>query len=154
MPHLTRLATTTLVTLMLVAATLVVVATTAGRAEAQEPPPLLKLDLIVPAGDERRIPTDLCVFLPEEASIVSATRRPLVPEAGSDRPLWMTIRPYVSTALPLVERVNIQESLTLTLPELGYETCFTFENGIAPREAQGVAQAYKYYAQVVSLEIR
>jgi hypothetical protein len=98
-------------------------------------------------------PTDLCVYLPEQATTVSLSRRPLVPEAGGGRPLWMTIRPWVTTAFPLVERANVMGSMTLTIPELGYETCFSFENRVFPREAQ-VAHPYKHFAQVVSLEVR
>jgi hypothetical protein len=119
--------------------------------------PFLKVDLVVPADvtdDELNVrPTDLCVYLPEEATTMTVSRRPLVPEAGGSRPLWMTIRPYVTTAFPLVERANVMASMTLTIPELGYETCFSFENRVFPREAQ-VAQPYKYFAQVVSLEVR
>jgi hypothetical protein len=125
------------------------------RAAAQERPPFLKVDLVVPAwSGEHPIPTDLCAFLPEEATTVSVARRPLVPEAGGDRPLWMTIRPYVSTASPLVERAYVADRLVITLPQLGYETCFTFENTISEGEAQGAAQAYKYFAQIVGLEVR
>ena len=128
-----------------------------GFAAAQETSPLMKVDLVVPAtvdGDERLVGTDLCVFLPEEATTVTVSRRALVPEAGVDRPLWMTIQPYVSTAYPLLERANIQGTTTLTFPELGYETCFSFDNTIAQRQAQSVAQSYKYFAQIVTLEVR
>lgn len=129
-----------------------------GHAGAQEAGPLLKVDLVVPAdvtADDRGVrPTGLCAYLPQEATTVSVSRRPLVPEAGADRPLWMTITPYVTTAYPLVERANVGASMALTIPELGYETCFSFENWAYPREAEGVAQAYKYFAQIVSLEVR
>ena len=124
---------------------------------AQEPVPFLKVDLVVPAdvaeNDNAVMPTDLCVYLPQEATAVTVSRRPLVPEAGGDRPLWMSIRPYVSTAAPIIDRANVLSSMTLTIPDLGYETCFSFENQVHPREAQ-VAQAYKHFAQVVSLEVR
>ena len=148
-----------LVPVMVVALVVAVaaVASPRGQAAAQESAPFLKVDLVVPADvteDDRAImPTDLCVYLPLEATTVTVSRRPLVPEAGGDRPLWMSIRPYVSTAFPLVERANVMASMTLTIPELGYETCFSFENRVFPREAQ-VAQAYKYFAQVVSVEVR
>ena len=145
---------------IVVLAVVIAFATLTGQWEqvvAQESAPLLKVDLVVPADvteDDRAVtPTDLCVYLPPEATTVSVSRRPLVPEAGGDRPLWMTIRPYVSTAFPLVERANVIASMMLTIPELGHETCFSFENRVFPREAQ-VAQAYKYFAQVVSVEVR
>ena len=116
---------------------------------------MMKVDLLVQAStDDRAVGTTMCVFLPAEASTVTATRYPLVAEAGSDRPLWMTIQAYISTVPPLIERVNVRETLSLTIPELGSETCFSFENVVAPRQAQSVAQAYKYFAQVVSIEVR
>ncbi len=126
------------------------------QAAAQELPPALKVDLVVPATlpDEHFPVTDLCVYLPEEAATITVAKYPLVAEAGSDRPLYMSIRPYVSTAFPLVERVNVAGDMSLTIPELGYETCFSFENQMYPREMQGVAQGYKYFAQVVHLEVR
>jgi len=121
----------------------------------QEAPTVLRVDLIVPATfpDDRR-PTSTCVYLPAEASVVKVSRRPFVEEAKETRPLYMSIRPWVSTATPIVERVNITSDLVLTIPELGYETCFEFENTMGQFEAQGVAQSYKYFAQVVSLEVR
>ena len=148
--------------LMLIVVSLAVAIALAALVEwrlagAQESAPSLKGDLVVPAGVIARdpgLPTELCVYLSDEATTVAVSRRPLVPEAGGDRPLWMTIRPYVSTAYPLVEKANVRERLTLTIPELGYETCFSFENRIFPREAESVPQAYKYFAQSVSLEVR
>ena len=92
-------------------------------------------------------------MLPEEASTVTVSRRAFVPDAGTDRQLTMTITPFVSTAFPLVEKVSIQDTLSLTLPQLGYEACFSFLNELAPREARA-AQAYKYYAQIVTIEVR
>jgi hypothetical protein len=122
-----------------------------------ETAPILKVDLVVTASgyvNDDVSSTDLCVYLPMEASIVKVLRRPLVPETGSDRQLYMDIRPMVSTAFPLIERASIRGEMALTVPELGGETCFTFENRIFPREAQGVAQAYKHFAQIVSIEVR
>jgi hypothetical protein len=129
-----------------------------STARAQDAQPMMKVDFIVPASGyvegTRTIPGDLCVMLPEEATTVTVSRRAFVPEAGTDRPLRMTIRPYISTAYPLVENINIQEPVSLTLPGLGYETCFEFENSLSARQAQGVAQAYKYYAQIATIEVR
>jgi hypothetical protein len=128
------------------------------QARAQEPVSFLRVDLVVPAdgtADDNAVrPTGMCVYLPEEAATVTVSRRPLVAEAGGGHPLWMTISPYASTAFPLIEKANVMGSMTLTIPELGYETCFSFENRVYPREAQEVAQAYKYFAQVVSIEVR
>ena len=128
-------------------------------AMAQEAALLLKVDLVVPAtldGDTRQPYTDLCVFLPEEAATVTVARRALVQAAGDDRPLLMTIQPYASTANPLLERMEIPSATetTLALPELGYETCFSFANVVARQQAAGVAQSYKYFAQIVTLEVR
>ena len=128
-----------------------------GLASAQQTPPLMKVDLVVPAGvegNERQVGTDLCVDLPEEAATLTVTRREFVPETGTDRPLWMTIRPYVSTAYPLVDRANVQGATTLTLPGLGHGTCFFFDYTITQSQAQSVAQSYKYFAQIVTLEVR
>ncbi len=121
----------------------------------QEAPLALKMDLVVPAtlADERR-PTSTCVYLPIEASTVKVSRRPLVAEAGGNRSVYMSIRPYTSTAYPYVERVNVSSDLSLTIPDIGAETCFEFENPMGAFESQGVAQSYKYFAQVVSLEVR
>jgi len=114
---------------------LIVALWTSREVTAQETPPLLKVDLVVPAnvGDEAGRPTDLCVFLPDDASTVKVSRRPLGSEAGGSRPLWMSIMPYISTADPYVEKVNVMGDTTLTIPELGAETCFTFANMVFPR---------------------
>ena len=137
---------------------LLAVAADRPPALAQGAPPMLSVDLIVPASGyvegTRTIPGELCAMLPAEASIVTVSRRALVPEAGTDRRLTMTITPFASTADPLVEKVNIRERRSVLLPELGGETCCSFENAVAPRQAQDVAQAYKYFAQIVTLEVR
>jgi len=85
---------------------------------------------------------------------VKVSRSPFVAEAGTNRPLYMSIRPWVSTANPILERVNVTSDMTLTIPDLGAETCFEFENTMGAFEARGVAQSYKYFAQVVSIEVR
>jgi hypothetical protein len=130
-----------------------------GRVSAQDAPLLMNVELIVPAtidGDKQQAYTNLCVVLPDAATTVTVGRRALVPEAGVDRPLWMTIRPYASTAYPLLERTNISSATatTYTLPGLGDETCFFFENTVAQQQAASVAQSYKYFAQIVTLEVR
>jgi len=118
---------------------------------------MMKVDFIATASGyiegDRPQESSLCVMLPDEASTVTVTRRPFVPEAGTDRPLTMTVRPFVSTAFPLVEKVNILDTLSLTLPQLGGETCFSFMNALAPREVKA-AQPYKYYAQIMTIEVR
>jgi hypothetical protein len=60
----------------------------------------------------------------------------------------MTVSPYISTAYPLVDKMSVDEPLSLTLPELGNETCFSFENAVSTREvwAAGRAQPYKVFA--------
>lgn len=124
---------------------------------AQETAPLLKADIIVSATgylDDRIIPTEFCAYLPEEASMVTISRRSLVPEVGITRPLTMSIMPYASTTRPLVDKANVDGTMTLSIPQLGFETCFTFENRISASEGQAVAQAYKYFAQIVSIEVR
>jgi hypothetical protein len=120
-------------------------------AQAQDAPPLMKVDLIVIGGAERQ---QLCVVLPADARTVTASRRPRVRAAGADHPLTMTIRPFASTADPLVEDAVIQDSLALTIPGLGGPTCFSFENAITAEQAAGVAQAYRYFSQGVVLEVR
>jgi hypothetical protein len=124
---------------------------TGQPAQAQDAPPLMKVDLIVMGGAE---PQQLCVVLPADARTVTASRRPRVRAAGADHPLTMTIRPFASTADPLVEDAVIQDSLALTIPGLGGPTCFSFENAITAEQAAGVAQAYRYFSQGVVLEVR
>ncbi len=148
--------------LLVAAVALLALGPAEGRAQVggppHESPPVLKVDLIVPAGlsDEGTAVTDLCVDLSAEATTITVSRRPFVSEAGSDRPLYMSIRPYVSTALPLVERAMLTGDMSMTIPELGAETCFSFENQVGRREveAHGMPQPYKYFAQVVHLEVR
>ena len=133
---------------------LVLLGVVRSSALAQDTGPMLKVDLVVPAGiAPDRGGSDLCVYLPTEASIVTISRTPLIAEAGNSRPIFMSIRPYVSTASPIIERMSITADASLTLPELGAETCFTFENQVGAFEAQGVAQSYKYFAVVVHLEV-
>jgi hypothetical protein len=116
---------------------------------AQDVPPMMKVDLIVFAGTDR----DVCVELPAEATTVTVARRAYVPQNGTDRPFLMTIRPFASTAHALVENVSIREPLTLTFALLGGGTCFTFDNPLLTSEAN-VAQPYKAYAQVATIEVR
>src|SRR5215210_3134654 len=124
-------------------------------AAAQDTGLMLKIDLIVPAGiAPDRDGANLCVYLPTEASTVTVSRTPFVAETGTGRPIYMSIRPYVSTASPILERMSITADMSLTLPELGAETCFSFENQVGAFEAQGVAQSYKYFAQIVHVEVR
>ena len=68
----------------------------------------------------------------------------------------MSIRPYVSTALPIVERAMLTGDMSMTIPQLGSETFFSFENQVGRREveAHGRPQPYKYFEQVVHLEVR
>ena len=124
---------------------------------AQETAPIMNVDFIVPASGyvagSRSIESELCVMLPTEATSVTVTRRAFVPENGTDRPLTMSIRPYVSTAFPLAEKVSIRDTVTLELPDLGSETCFSFLNELAPSQAKQ-AQPYKSYAQIVTIQVR
>ncbi len=78
------------------------------------------------------------------------------PAAGVNRRLVMTVQPYITTSYPIAENVSVGERLSLTLPELGYETCFSFENAVSTREVQaaGLAQPYKAFAQIVTIEVR
>ena len=128
-----------------------------GLARAQQPPPMMKLDLVVTAGieeDARQTSTGFCAVLPDEATTLIVTRRAYVPETGTMRPLWMTVRPFVSTAYPLVDRANVQGVVTLFIPELGHGTCFHFDYTVPQAQAQGVAQSYKHFGQVVTIEVR
>jgi hypothetical protein len=126
-------------------------------ARAPAAPPLMNIDLIVPAsvGAGQDVATQTtCMVLPPGASSLTVSRRALVPAAGDDRPLSMIARPYASTAHALAEVDDLRGTLTLALPGTGGETCFSFENGVTPERADGVAQAYKYFAQVVAIEAR
>jgi len=44
--------------------------------------------------------------------------------------------------------------MTLAFPGVTGPVSLSFENQIAAREAETVAQAYRYFAQIVSLEVR
>jgi hypothetical protein len=124
---------------------------------AQEAPPMMSVDFIVAAsgyiaGEPPR-PESLCVMLPDEASSVTLARRAFLPETGTDRPLTMSITPFVSTAHPLVLERELRDTVTLALPQLGGETCFTFRNELAPGQGVG-PQLYKRYAQIVTIQVR
>lgn len=143
---------------LIVVATLVLFGVAGGgRATAQQTPPMMKIDLVVTAGieeDARQTSTGFCAVLPDEATTLIVTRRAYVPETGTMRPLWMTVRPFVSTAYPLVDRANVQGAVTLFIPELGHGTCFHFDYTVPQAQAQGVAQFYKHFGQVVTIEVR
>ena len=97
--------------------------------------PSLKISLVVPASmSDDHARTDLCVYLPEQSTKLTVARHPLVPEAGLLGPLWMTIAPYVSTAHPYIERMNVIGAVGLSIPQLSHETLFSFENSIYPRQ--------------------
>jgi hypothetical protein len=141
----------------LVAVIIAALSLTVGAVTAQEVPPMMNVDFIVMAsgyvqGDRAREEM-LCVTLPTEASSVSVTRRAFVPENGTDRPLTMTIRPFTTTAYPLVEQVSLRDTTTLTVSGLGGATCFSFLNELAPSQAKQ-AQPYKSYAQIVTIQVR
>jgi hypothetical protein len=96
----------------------------------------------------------VCVMLPDDTTAVTVSRRALVADAGVDRPLVMTIRPFASTAYALAEMPITETPSTLVTSGLGGPMCFSFENPVSARAADGVAQAYLYFAQVVTLQSR
>jgi hypothetical protein len=127
-----------------------------GRTARQDVAPM-QVDLIVPATGYADLPVrpeTVCVVLPDDTTAVTVSRRALVAEAGVDRPLVMTIRPFASTAHALAEMPIAETPSTLVTTGLGGMTCFSFENLVSSRAADGVAQAYLYFAQVVTIQSR
>ena len=92
-------------------------------------------------------------MLPDDATMVTVTRRALIPENGTDHALTMTISSLFWPAPPLIEKVNIRETLSLTLPELGGGRCFIFMNEWAPSEIK-MGRPYLSYSQIVNIQVR
>ena len=128
----------------LVAATLFATPTAA----AQESPPSQRVDIIVMAKQ------DVCLVLPTGTTSVTVARHPLIRSAGTDRPVIMTIRPFSSTADPVALDVVVLDPVVVNDARLGGYPCFTFENPVSAEDAAGVAQPYKQFAQILTIEAR
>ena len=131
---------------------------TSGRlAAAQEAPVLLKVDLVVTGSfrNSNRGPTEVLLYLPDEATSVTISHRPLFPE-GDASPLVVTIYrwPFSVPLNPLVEDRSIDETTTLTIPELGSGTYFVIENPMTSDELLNIPNAMDRLSQVVTLEVR